>query len=199
MTWLILASVLGGILAGSLGLLPRAYTAALDTMTAAALGLTLFGVGIDLGRSRGAWRELRKLGFRALFLPFCIAIGSLAGATLAGCLLGLPLNESSAIGAGFGWYSLSGVLLAQTYSLQTGALSFLTNVIRELFAVVTVPFLARHLGKMTAIAPGGATTMDTTLPIIARAAGPEAALLAFISGAVLSAMVPILIPLLIRL
>ena len=55
------------------------------------------------------------------------------------------------------------------------------------------------LAPAAALAPGGATTMDTTLPIIARTMGSEAALLAFASGATLTVLVPILVPLLIRL
>ena len=114
-------------------------------------------------------------------------------------LTGLPPNEAAAVGAGFGWYSLSGALLAQIYNAPTGALAFLSNVLRELMAVVAMPILATRLPPAAAMAPGGATTMDTTLPIIARSMGSEAALLAFASGAALTILVPVLVPILIRL
>ncbi|HBK85835.1 MAG TPA: hypothetical protein DDZ53_07385, partial [Firmicutes bacterium] len=46
-----------------------------------------------------------------------------------------------------------------------------------------------------AIAPGGATTMDTTLSLLARYGTNESVLAALINGIVLSIAVPILVPL----
>ncbi len=80
-----------------------------------------------------------------------------------------------------------------------GAIGFLTNVIRELLAFVLIPVLAARLDPLTAIAPAGATAMDTTLPLIQRAAGSTTAIIAFVSGTVLSSAVPVLIPLLAKL
>lgn len=199
MTALILISVSLGIAAGALGLLPTAYVASLNPIAEFALGVILLGIGAEIGHNRQAWTALWRLGPRIFLIPAGIAIGSITGAALTGTLLGLPANESMAVGAGFGWYSLSGVLLAQIYNASTGALAFLSNVFRELIAVVLMPLLARRLAPAVALAPGGATTMDTTLPIIARCMGSEAALIAFASGATLTALVPILVPILIRL
>ncbi len=199
LTALIAGTVLAGLAVGAFKLLPSGVVAWLATVTSVALGVLLFGIGIEIGYNRRAWRELRHLGLRVLCLPLAVAVGSIAGALGAGWGLGLPLNEASAIGAGFGWYSLSGVLLTQLAGASVGALAFLTNVLRELVAVLTMPFLARYLGRAAAVAAGGATSMDSTLPVVVRAAGDEAALLAFTSGAVLTALVPVLVPLLIRL
>ncbi len=138
---------------------------------------------------------LQKYRFRVLLLPVAIAAGSLAGALLAGVLLQMPLMQAGAVGAGFGWYSFSAVLLSKLHSPQLGALAFLANVLRELLAMVFTPYVARYVGKIAAVAPGGATTMDVTLPIVARSAGEDAAVLAFLSGAVLSLLVPLLVPL----
>jgi uncharacterized membrane protein YbjE (DUF340 family) len=199
MTVLILLSVSLGIAGGALGLLPAAYIASLNPIAEFALGVILLGIGAEMGHNRQAWRALKRLGPRVFLVPAGIAIGSIAGAALMGSLLGLPANEAMAVGAGFGWYSLSGVLLAQIYSVSTGALAFLSNVFRELIAVVLMPLLALRLAPAVALAPGGATTMDTTLPIIARCMGSEAALIAFASGATLTALVPMLVPILIRI
>lgn len=89
---------------------------------------------------------------------------SVAAAVLAGLLLAMPLKEAVAVGAGFGWYSLSGVLIAATHSVELGATAFLANVARELMAFLLIPLLVSRVGKLAAIAPGGATTMDSTLP-----------------------------------
>lgn len=199
LTALIIGSVACGLLVGLVGMPFFAGADGLSVISQAALALILLGVGVDLGGDRGAWQALRVLGARVLLIPAAIAVGSILGALAAGAIAGLPANESAAVGAGFGWYSLSGVMLAQSYNLTTGALAFLTNVLRELIAVVAMPVLARWVSPAVAIAPGGATTMDTTLPVVARSMGPTAAMLAFASGATLTALVPVLVPLLIRL
>jgi uncharacterized membrane protein YbjE (DUF340 family) len=198
MTALILVCVSLGLAGGALGLLPAVYVLSLNPIAEFALAVILLGIGAEIGHNRQAWRALWRLGPRVFLVPAGIAIGSIAGAAIMGALLGLRANEAMAVGAGFGWYSLSGVLLAQIYNVSTGALAFLSNVFRELIAVVLMPLLARRMAPAIALAPGGATTMDTTLPIIARCMGSEAALIAFASGATLTAFVPILVPILIR-
>ena len=191
-------AVLGGIFLGW-AVLPPAAAALLDTAVTGLLALLVFLVGIDLGGNRGAWRQAAAIGPRLLLVPLAIAAGSLAGAALAGALLAMPLKEAVAVGAGFGWYSLSGVLIAATYSVELGTTAFLANVARELIAFLLIPLLAARVGKLPAIAPGGATTMDSPLPIITRVTDAPTALTAFISGLILTAAVPVLIPLILAL
>lgn len=198
MTWLIVFSVAAGIFFGFLAL-PQEAVPFLDAVSTAALCVLLFGVGLDLGQNKETVSQIKAMGWKIICVPLLVAVGSLLGAFAAGMLLGLPLNESTAVGAGFGWYSLSGILIAKIYSVETGALAFLTNVIREIMACLLIPVLAVRLGKLAAVAPGGATTMDTTLPLISRFTDARTTVVAFISGAVLSALVPVLVPILITL
>ncbi len=196
---LVAASALLGALFGWLGVLPAPYLARLDPLTEAFLGVVLFGVGVEIGHSRGAWAALRRLGLRALFIPLLVAAGSIAAGVAAAPLVGRPVNESAAVAAGFGWYSFSAVLLTRLRDAELGALAFLANIGREFLAILVIPLVARWLGPAAAIAPGGATAMDVTLPVITRAAGREAALPAFVSGLVLSLLVPPAIALALRL
>ena len=198
MTWIILGSVVFGIIIGRVGAFDL-YIQHIDTLSIFALSLLLFGVGLDLGKNKEVWQRLGQLGWKIILLPFGIALGSLGGAGLISLAIDLPLNHALAVGAGFGWYTLSAVLLNQLVSVELGTIAFLSNVFRELLAVILIPLLALRIGGITAIAPGGATCMDTTLPIVAKAAGSEIALIAFISGVILSVLVPILVPLLISL
>lgn len=198
MTLLVFASILLGELLGR-WVLPVALIGHLDTLTTAALCLMLAGIGVDLGSQKEAWYRLRSMGWRIMLVPFLVAAGSLGGAVLAGVFLGMPLKEASAIGAGFGWYSLSGVLLSKIYSVEAGALAFLTNIMREVISFVLIPLLAVKIGRLAAVAPGGATTMDTTLPLIAKSTDADTAVIALINGTTLSAMVPLLVPLLINM
>jgi uncharacterized membrane protein YbjE (DUF340 family) len=198
MTYFIIGSLLFGTAIGY-WFLPHGVEPYLDTITAWALYFMIWAVGLDLGKSGETLRKVLAVGWKVLLVPLGVALGSLFGSVLGGALLGFPINESSAIGAGFGWYSLSGVLLSQIYSVKIGTIAFLSNVFRELIAVMTIPFLAKRVGPLAAVAPGGATTMDTTLPLIAAAAGNHAALIGFVSGLCLSSAVPFLIPILIKL
>ncbi|HBC94654.1 MAG TPA: hypothetical protein DCZ10_17590 [Pelotomaculum sp.] len=188
--------VLGGLLGAAL---PPYLTAHLEALTTGALCFMLVGIGIELGSQKEAWLRLRCMGWRIMLVPLLVAVGSLGGAVAAGFFLGMPIKEASAVGAGFGWYSLSGVILSKIYSVETGALAFLTNIMRELISFVIIPIVAARIGNLAAIAPGGATTMDTTLPLIARTTDADTAVIALVNGTTLSAMVPLLVPLLIGL
>jgi uncharacterized membrane protein YbjE (DUF340 family) len=197
-TFAVFLAVASGIAAGR-WLLPLALYSHLDSITSFALAALVFGVGIDIGRNRSVWQRLRQLGFQILIIPCIIAIGSITGAVLAGMVIRIPYNEASAVGAGFGWYSLSGIILAQIYNVETGALAFLSNVIREIIALVSIPVVAKRGRADCQHCPGAATTMDTTLPLIVRFGGPETAVIAFFSGVILTLAVPILVPLFINL
>ena len=198
MTYIIIASVILGILIG-LFFLPESLITFMDKITTYALAALLFGVGVDLGKNKEIFEQLKSLGWQILALPFLIAVGSILGAVIIGFFLGLSSNEAAAVGAGFGWYSLSGVILSKLHSVELGSIAFLANVFRELITIISLPFIVKYFGKLTGIAPGGATTMDVTLPVIKKTAGDETVIPAFFSGAVLSILVPILVPFLIGL
>lgn len=191
---LIFGSVIIGILIGYF-FLSADQQILLDKLSNYSLALLLFGVGTGLGAHREVFSELKLVGWKVLLLPLLIAFGSLFGSVLIGLVLGFTTGEAAAVGAGFGWYSLSGVLIAKLHSAELGSLAFLTNVFRELLTVILLPFVARKFGNLAVIAPGGATTMDVTLPLVKETGGEEVVLPAFISGAILSSLVPILVPL----
>jgi len=193
MARLIIAAVTGGILFGKL-ILPASLVPALDTIVTYSLAIMVFGVGIDIGTNRAAWRHILSLGWRVLLVPAAVAAGSLLGAGLAAPVLAMPLKEVLAVGAGLGWYSLSGPLIAQIYNAELGTIAFLANMSRELLAFVIIPLVARIAGSVAAIAPGGATAMDSTLPVVTKVTDSKTGLMAFVSGLVLTLVVPVLIP-----
>jgi len=194
LTAIILASVASGILAG-VTVFPKWAESFLLAFMNIALDFTLFCVGLDLGLNQDVWRSIFRLGWRVFVAPVGVALGSVVAGMLVGKALGWTWQEGGAVGAGFGWYSLSGVLISQMHSIGLGTVAFLSNVLRELLSVALVPWLARRAGVLTLVAPGGATTMDTTLPLIAAVGPPGAALVALTNGISLSALVPVLIPL----
>ena len=198
MTWLVPAAVVAGLLLGRFWLGPGAFDA-VDRWVDGSLTLMMLVVGLDIGRNREAWRSLARRGARLLLVPALVALGSVAGALAAGVALRIPAHIAAAVGAGFGWYSLSGAILTRLVDPTTGALAFLANVGREILAIMLAVPLARRLGPLAPVAAGGATAMDTTMPVIARAGGPQAAVIGFLSGLLLTACSPPIIELLIRL
>jgi uncharacterized membrane protein YbjE (DUF340 family) len=198
MTKKIFAAVILGMLAGRF-IIPESVLQYSDTLITIALNILLFLIGIDLGRNRGVLRDIRSHGRVLLLVPLGIVLGSMVGGFLAGLITGMPANLSLPIASGFGWYSLSGILLSNLHSPEIGAIAFLTNIFRELLAILLIPILALKLSHWSAIAPAGATSMDTTLPIIARSTSPEIVVVAFVNGALLTGLVPVLVPFLYNL
>ncbi len=193
MTVSILAAVLLGMACGKF-LIDPAVLPLVESSAEWLLAVMLFVVGLDLGRNKNLLEQLKSLPKAALAIPFLIAAGSILGAVLVNAALGLRPVEAAAVASGFGWYSLSGILIAENYDVVLGALAFLANVFREIIAILIIPTVADRLGHLPAVAPGGATTMDVTLPIISKHTNPQVTLVAFYSGVTLTLLVPVILP-----
>lgn len=180
-------------------IIPESHTSTIDLIITYVLGLLLFAVGISLGLNKYIFNQVSRLGWRIILLPTSIAVGSIVGPLAISFFLRLTPTETAAVGAGFGWYSLSGVLLTKLHGPELGSIAFLTNIFREFLTFLVLPLMARFLGRIASIAPGGATTMDVTLPLLKEIWGEEIILPAFFSGAVLTSLVPLVVPLLIRI
>lgn len=193
-----LGSLVLGVLFGSLLLSPDA-AAGMDTLMSYALLLLLVSVGIEVGTNKIVFQKIREYHIKILVIPLGVAVGSIAGGVLLGILLGDAPNVSAAIASGFGFYSVSAVILRELGGSQLGTLAFMSNVFRELLSFLLIPIIAKYLGNYAAIAPSGATAMDTTLPAIAKSTDHETALMAVITGVVLTGLVPILVPIIYQL
>ena len=154
----------------------------------------MFCVGITLGNDRTLAGRVRRLDPRLALLPVATAVGTLAGAALAAPLLAeWSLTDSLAVGAGFGYYSLSSIFIADFRGAELATIALLCNVMREIFTLLAAPLVARWCGPLAAVSIGGATTFDTTLPIITQAAGRPYAVVSVFHGCVLDFSVPFLV------
>ena len=153
-------------------------------------------VGMGIGGEGKAWQALKSVDRRLVLVPLSVAVGSMGGAALASLALPqIDLRDALAVGSGMGYYSLSSVMIGQLRGETLGAVALLANLAREVLTLSTAPLMVRFLGKLAPIACGGATAMDTTLPVITRYAGKEYAIVALFSGVILSIAVPVLITL----
>lgn len=188
--WIVGAVALG-MLAGYF-VVPDAVVVRCGQVINLGLYLLLFLVGMDMGRQGTAIADIRSAGLKVLLIPVAVGIGSLAAAALAGAVLSIGPRYAMAVAAGFGWYSLAPSLLAP-YSLTVSAICFLANVMREVFAILAVPLIARHIGYVECVALPGAAAMDTVLPVVVGATHERIAIYSFTSGVVLSLAVPLLV------
>lgn len=192
MSLAILAVLVLGIGAGFV--MPETISAMVDSASSYMLLILLFSVGIDMGLNKEVFTRIKELGFKILLIPFGVVVGSLSGGFLTALLTELPVKDGLAISAGLGWYSLSGILITEAGNPVGGTISFLANVFREMLTFIVVPFIASHLNYYCAIAPAGATAMDTTLGIISKNTNATVAVLSFVSGVICTLVVPVLVP-----
>jgi uncharacterized membrane protein YbjE (DUF340 family) len=181
-----------GVLAGLSGRLPVGFE--WDKFGNYALFLLMFLAGVSIGSDRNSWKILANHNYRIIWVPVTIIVGTLAGSAMVAMVLpSLTIRESLAVGAGFGYYSLSSVFITQLHSQSLGVVALLSNIFREVATLLATPFLVRYFGNLAGIASGGATAMDTTLPVITRFSGKEYAIISVFSGVVLTILVPFLV------
>lgn len=192
-TILVFASVLIGIL-GGMFVVPEAIVADIDSISTLMLGLLLFSVGIDIGSNKEALSGIKSKGKMVVTVVAAVVLGSIAGGLFMSYLYKVSANTSLAITAGYGWYSISAILLKDLASAEVGAIAFLTNVFREVLAFILIPIMATNFSHESAIPPAGATAMDTCLPLISRVTTPDVAIVSFLSGVILSSLVPVMVP-----
>ena len=204
MTLVIIASVVLGLICG-FALVDKVFDSyeTFNTIAGHAiqigLCILLSLVGLDLGLDGTVIDNFRKVGLRVLIFPFAIALGSLAGAFICGLILPLSVKEMLAVGAGFGWYSLAPGIILEAGLAQASAVAFMHNVMREILGIIFIPLVAKKIGYVETIALPGAAAMDVCLPIVEKSTSGNIAVYSFISGLVLSALVPIFVPLILAL
>lgn len=199
MTLIILASVFVGMTVGYVFIRP-AFEGRIDEFSSFAgrgiqigLCILIFFVGTDLGFEGTVFQSMKKAGFRVIVIPFVILIGTLVGGVVSGLPLGLTFRESLAVAGGLGWYSLAPGIIMEAGHITASAVSFLHNVFREVSTILLVPLVADKVGHVETVAMAGSPAMDVCLPIIERATSSHNAVYSFVSGVILSFLVPVIV------
>lgn len=186
-------SLVGGLLFGYL-FLDTGVKDTLDLILMSALDVIIFIAGIEIGSNRGILKRICNLhsALLALAIPLAVACGSICGALLLGHIAGLSAYDSLLVGGGLGWYSFSSVVISAMYSTEIGTVAFLANMMREISGFFLIPLLVR-VHKFLALAPSGAATMDSGLPVVIKYTNLHVGMYSFINGLVLTLIVPVLI------
>jgi uncharacterized membrane protein YbjE (DUF340 family) len=159
------------------------------------LCILLFFVGMDLGITGTILQSIKDVGFKVLIFPLAVAIGTLIGSLISLIFVPMTTREALAIGAGFGWYTLAPGIIIESGHITAGAISFMHNIMREMFAILLIPFVADKFGYIETVSLAGSSDMDVCLPLIEKSTHSDIAVYAFITGLVLSLTTPILVPL----
>ena len=194
MVYLTIIALLLGIAYGSSGL-DFTILSLITSNTDFILYILMFSVGISVGLHQGILRHIRQYHIKIFILPFGIVVGSILGGILCSFILKYPLNQSVAIASGLGWYSLAGATLGKLAGAQIGSIAFLSNLMREIFSFLFIPFLSRKFNYYSCIASAGATSEDTTLPMMMKYTNEETVVLSVLNGVICSALVPVLLSL----
>ncbi|EUM12436.1 MULTISPECIES: lysine exporter LysO family protein [Enterobacter] len=150
----------------------------------------LFLIGIQL-RNNGMTLKQIVLNRRGMIVAVMVVVSSMVAGVINAFILDLPLKTGLAMASGFGWYSLSGILLTESFGPVIGSAAFFNDLARELIAIMLIPGLVRR-SRSTALGLCGATSMDFTLPVLQRSGGLEMVPAAIVHGFILSLLVPVL-------
>jgi uncharacterized membrane protein YbjE (DUF340 family) len=156
----------------------------------------MFSVGISIGNDPSSIRQFRNINSRILFLPLMTIVGTWLGVFAVSFFIkNRTLADCLAVGSGFGYYSLSSILITQYKGIELGTIALLSNIMREILTLVFAPLMVKYFGKLAPISAGGATTMDTTFPIIVRSSGKDYAIVSIYQGIIVDFTVPFLVTL----
>lgn len=150
----------------------------------------MFLIGLDLAHSP---LDRSWLNWKILLVPAGCIIGSILGAVLATMVIStISLKDLIMLSQGYGFYSMSGIVVTQLKNAELGSVALMNDLFREIFAILLM-YIAGWRYPRSAIASAGATAMDVTLPMVKQACGSDFIPHAMVSGFILSILAPILL------
>jgi uncharacterized membrane protein YbjE (DUF340 family) len=170
--------------------LPTSYMPHENTMTVMLMLLILL-VGIGLKGSGITLKEV-LLNRRGVEMSVIFTLSVLVGGLLFALIFtDVSWTKGLALASGFGWYSLSAIVMTDAYGAIWGSVALFNDLIREFFALIFIPVFMRQYPS-AAVGLGGATSLDFTLPIIQQSGGLKVVPLAISFGFIINIVSPVL-------
>ncbi|MCA4813357.1 LysO family transporter [Acinetobacter towneri] len=144
-------------------------------------------IGLDLAYSP---LDRSWLNWKILMVPVGCIFGSVAGVLLCALWLPIALQDLLMLSQGYGFYSMSGIVVSELRNTELGSIALMNDLFREIFAILLMYILGWRYPR-AAISAAGATAMDVTLPMVKQACGNDFIPHAMVSGFVLSILAPI--------
>ena len=137
---IILLCFAAGVLCSYWGIIPECD----DSLSLYILYVMMFLVGIGLGSDLTALSApIKKYKFQILLIPLSTIVGTIAACCLFSLFCPVPLRETVAIGCGFGYYSLSAILLNELAGADIGTIALICNLSRELLREISPDYSRR--------------------------------------------------------
>lgn len=197
---LVIACFALGCLAGWSGEMPRWLLN--PDLSLYILYLLMFLVGASIGSDKKLKETLKQIRPKILLVPVATWVGTLLFTAIAAIFLSRwSVWECMAVGSGFAYYSLSSILISQikeaslgvVLATELGTIALVSNILRELFTLAGAPLLKKIFGPLAPICAGGATTMDTTLPVITHVCGKDLVFISIFHAILVDLSVPFLV------
>ncbi|MBD5771133.1 lysine exporter LysO family protein [Marinomonas colpomeniae] len=176
-----------------IGMFSKDWITGVDELVTYLLYFLLFLIGCQLRQGNYKLRKL-FLNSQGVIIALVTITTTLVAGWIGSWVLDLTWNQGLAVVSGFGWYSLSGILITGLGDPVLGTTAFLLDLCREILALMLIPFLAR-LNSHMSVGYSGATAMDFTLPMLGKFHGAQIVPVCIASGFIMSILCPILIPL----
>lgn len=153
----------------------------------------MFLIGLDLAFSP---LDRSWMNWKILLVPTGCIIGSILGALIAALLIhNISLKDLIMLSQGYGFYSMSGIVVTELKNAQLGSIALMNDLFREIFAILFMYIIGWRYPR-SAIASAGATAMDVTLPMVKQSCGNEFIPHAMVSGFILTILAPIVLSIL---
>lgn len=198
---LLFGSLLGGIFFGMSGHVPTFFHD--PRLPMIILELLIIQVGIGVGSMDNLRSLFKDFHWEMLLSPAFTIAGTLLFSSLGIFIFqGHHLRDFLAVGSGFGYYSLSSVLINNLKAATVGAaaanqlatVALLANISREMLGLFGCKFVARKGSGFAAISVCGISSMDVCLPSIMRSTGNKRLMpIAIFHGLCLEVSVPLLV------
>lgn len=199
---IVLVFFIAGCTLGAFDLLPFGKPHA--NLTLYILYALMLQVGISIGCSKNLKRIVSELQPRFLLIPLATILGTLLFSAFASLLLSKwSVFDCMAVGSGFAYYSLSSILITQfkeasiglQLATELGTIALLSNIFREMMALLGTPLLCKYFGKLAPISAAGVNSMDVVLPMITRYSGSDMLPVAILHGLLIDMSVPFFVSL----
>lgn len=203
---IVLMFFIAGCILGLLDWLP--FDLQQSNLTMYILYALMLQVGLSIGSSKDLKYILADLRPKYLLIPLATISGTLLFSALASLLVSRwSIFDCMAVGSGFAYYSLSSILITQfkepsiglQLATELGTIALLSNIFREMMALLGTPLLCKYFGKLAPISAAGVNSMDVVLPMITRYSGKDMMPVAIFHGILIDMSVPFFVSLFCKL
>ncbi len=167
------------------------YTLHLSTWNLLLVFMLLIGLDLAYSPLNRSW-----LNWKIMLVPIGCILGSIIGAFLSLIFThGLNLKDLIMLSQGYGFYSMTGIVVTELRNAELGSIALMNDLFREIIAILFMYAIGWRYPR-SAISSAAATAMDVTLPMVKQACGNEFIPHAMVSGFILSVLAPIAVSIL---